>query len=327
MIHAMNTASEKQIKPVCVVTGDEIAAYGFPDDHPFGPDRHKAFVDALDDRNIRDSLIQVPPRQATIEELASFHTQEYIALVEKRSDEGSGFLDTGDTPVFPDMFATSRYVVGSTLAAIEEIMSGRCSRGFVPIAGLHHAGRSHAAGFCVFNDCGVVLEQLKRHYGLARIAYVDIDAHHGDGVFYAFEKDPAIIFADIHEDGAYLYPGTGRPDEAGLGEAEGTKLNIALSPGAGNPEFFEAWEAVEAFLGEFEPEFIVMQCGADSLGGDPITHLRYTEAAHTEAARNLCRIAGRYAQGRILGLGGGGYNLRNLARAWGGVVQAFIEAP
>lgn len=321
----MNTASERQKKPVCVVTGDEIAAYGFPDEHPFGPDRHKAFVDALDGGRIRERITHLSPRLAKIEELASFHTQDYIALVEQRSQEGTGFLDMGDTPVFPNMFESARFVVGSTLAAIDEVMSGRCGRGFVPIGGLHHAGRSHAAGFCVFNDCGVALEQLKRHYGLSRVAYVDIDAHHGDGVFYSFEKDPAIIFADIHEDGSYLYPGTGRVDETGVGEAQGTKLNIPLEPGAGNTEFFEAWETVEAFLGEFEPEFVVMQCGADSLAGDPITHLRYTEAAHTEAARNLCRIADRYAKGRIVGLGGGGYNLRNLARAWSGVVRAFLE--
>ena len=110
-------------------------------------------------------------------------------------------------------------------------MHGECRRAFVPIAGLHHAARDRAAGFCVFNDCGVAIELLKRA-GLKRIAYVDIDAHHGDGVFYAFEDDPAVIFADLHEDGRYLYPGTGMAEEIGKGAARGMKLNVPLPPGA-----------------------------------------------------------------------------------------------
>ena len=166
-------------------------------------------------------------------------------------------------------------------------MSGRARRGFVPIAGLHHAGRAHAAGFCVFNDIGVVIEKLKREHGLVRIAYVDIDAHHGDGVFYAFEDDPAVVFADTHEDGRFLYPGTGAADEIGSGAAAGTKLNLPLPPGAGDAEFRAAWPVIEAHLERHAPEFVLFQCGADSLGGDPITHLGLTEEAHGHAAERL----------------------------------------
>ena len=204
-------------------------------------------------------------------------------------------------------------------------MPGEAARAFVPIAGLHHAGRDHAAGFCVFNDCGVAIEYLRDKHGLQRIAYVDIDAHHGDGVFYGFEDDPDLIFADIHEDGRYLYPGTGAASETGKGRAAGTKLNIPLPPGAGDTEFDEVWPAVMSHLRAARPEFIIMQCGADSLEGDPITHLRFTENAHARAAADLCRLADEQCNGRIVGTGGGGYNRHNLARAWTRVVQAFAE--
>jgi acetoin utilization protein AcuC len=199
------------------------------------------------------------------------------------------------------------------------------ARAFVPIAGLHHAARDGAAGFCVFNDCGVAVEYLRKTYGLQRIAYVDIDAHHGDGVFYGFEEDPDLIFADIHEDGRYLYPGTGHEHETGRGRARGTKLNIPVPPGAGDAEFYRAWERVEAYIDAQAPEFILMQCGADSLEGDPITHLAWTEEAHAHAASRLCRLAEKHCGGRIIGTGGGGYNRRNVARAWTRVVQSFLE--
>jgi acetoin utilization protein AcuC len=133
------------------------------------------------------------------------------------------------------------------------------------------------------------------------------------------------VFADVHEDGRFLYPGTGSADEVGKGAAQSTKLNIPLPPGAGDAEFLAAWPAVLAHLERHRPQFVILQCGADSLAGDPITHLAFTEEAHAHAARTLCAIADRFAGGRILGTGGGGYNRRNLARAWTRVLQAFVE--
>jgi acetoin utilization protein AcuC len=310
----------------CLVAGERIARYAFGDGHPFGPDRHDAFFRELTAAGLDRRVRMLAPRRATRDELLLFHREEYVDLVAARSVTGEGCLDAGDTPAWKGMFEAACDVVGATLVATEALMGGQARRAFVPIAGLHHAGRGHAAGFCVFNDCGVVIEYLKRAHGLERIAYVDIDAHHGDGVFYAFEDDPALAFADLHEDGRFLYPGTGRADEQGEGAARGTKLNIPLPPGAGDREFLAAWPAVVAHLERQRPQFILLQCGADSLAGDPITHLALTEEAHAHAASSLCGIADRFAEGRILGTGGGGYNRRNLARAWTRVVQAFVES-
>lgn len=312
--------------PVVLVAGEKIARYGFPDGHPFGPDRHDAFMRELKSEALDGSVKRLEPRLATREELETFHAPAYVDLVIERSANGQGYLDAGDTPAFRGVYESACSVVGATLTALEAIMAGRTKRAFIPIAGLHHASRSHAAGFCVFNDCGVAAETLRRKYGVKRVAYVDIDAHHGDGVFYSFEEDPDLLFADIHEDGRFLYPGTGAATETGVGAAKGTKLNLPMPPGADDEQFFAAWAKVEAYLEATRPEFILFQCGADSLEGDPITHLRFSENAHAHAATRLCALADDMAQGRVLAMGGGGYNRRNLARAWTRVVRSLVEA-
>jgi acetoin utilization protein AcuC len=312
--------------PVLVYKGKEIAAYGFGDPHPFGTDRHDVFHRELAAAELDPAIRYATPRRASVDELLLFHTPEYIDKVSRLSKEGRGYLDEGDTPALPGIFDAASDVVGTTLAAVDAVMEGEARRAFVPIAGLHHAARDRAAGFCVFNDCGVAAEYLRHRHGLARVAYVDIDAHHGDGVFYGFVDDPDLIFADIHEDGRYLYPGTGAAEETGTGRARGTKLNVPLAPGADDAEFRMAWRQVEAHLDAAEPDFIIFQCGADSLEGDPITHLCYTEQAHADAAATLCRLADKHCEGRLIGTGGGGYNRQNIARAWTRVVQAFVEA-
>jgi acetoin utilization protein AcuC len=309
---------------LAVVVGERLARYGFGDGHPFGPDRHGAFLREFEARGLHRRSQLLEPRDATEEEILSFHTPTYVSLVRERSATGQGFLDAGDTPAFRGVYEAAACVVGASLNAANAIMTGQSRRGFVPIAGLHHAGRDHAAGFCVFNDIGVVIELLRKRHGLTRIAYVDIDAHHGDGVFYAFEDDANVIFADIHEDGRYLYPGTGRADEIGKGAAAGTKLNLPVPPGANDEIFDVVWPKVLEHLSAHDPQFIILQCGADSLEGDPITHLRFSAAAHGRAASDLAALADRIGHGRVLGLGGGGYNRANLAQAWNAVVEGLL---
>ncbi len=303
--------------------GPEIAAYGFPGGHPFGPDRHDAFAATLDASAARPKLRIVSAPPASRDELLSFHTPGYVDRVEALSAAGRGFLDQGDTPAWPGVYEAAANVVGGTLAALDAIFAGPLVRAFIPIGGLHHARPDCAAGFCVFNDCGVAIAMARKRYGVERVAYVDIDAHHGDGVFYAFESDPDLIFADIHEDGRFLYPGTGRRDETGLGPAAGTKLNLPLPPGAGDREFRDAWAEVEAFVAAAKPELILLQCGADSLAGDPITHLAFTADSHAYAAERLRVLADATAGGRLLAMGGGGYNRDNLAEAWTRVVESL----
>ena len=311
---------------VVVVKDAATAAYGFGAGHPFGNDRHDAFHLELAASGVADQVDFATARVATREELLRFHTERYIDFVEQSCQTGVATLDGGDTPAFAGLYEAAASVVGATLEMVDMLMSGAAHRAFVPIGGLHHAGRDHTAGFCVFNDCGIAAETLRSHYGLRRIAYVDIDAHHGDGMFYAFEDDPDLLIADIHEDGRALYPGTGHARETGQGAAVGTKLNIPLRPRMGDEKFLQVWEQVEAFLEDAKPEFILFQCGADSIGGDPIAHLQFTPVAHAHAARRLCALADKYCEGRILGMGGGGYNRINLAQGWTAVVAEFVAA-
>lgn len=311
--------------PICVYIGDELAKYSFGEDHPFGPQRHAAFVDEFNRQGLNEQVDLRVPVVGSEQLLTLFHTPEYLIRVKGMSATGVGYLDGGDTPAFLGVYEIAMGVVGTTLDAVSQVMLKNYKRAFIPIAGLHHARRDSAAGFCVFNDCGVAIEFLRREYGINKVAYVDIDAHHGDGVFYSFDDDPDLCFVDMHEDGRYLYPGTGAIEETGRGTAQGTKLNIPMPMGANDEFFLKVWEKAEAFIRKAEPEFILFQCGADSINGDPITHMQYSEKAHAHAAIRLCQLADEHCEGRIVAMGGGGYNLDNLARGWTAVVKSFVE--
>lgn len=309
---------------VCVYAGEALARYSFGEDHPFGPLRYGAFFDEFLKRGLDRKTLICKPVIADQQAIERFHTHDYVEKVKAFSELGQGYLDNGDTPAFIGVYEASATVVGSTLAALDKIMSGECQRAFVPIAGLHHARRDTAAGFCVFNDCGIAIETLLQQYELSRIAYVDIDAHHGDGVLYGFNDDPRVFIVDLHEDGHFLYPGTGFANETGKGAATGTKLNIPMPVGADDAQLTTAWQQAETFLRKAQPEIILLQCGADSLAGDPITHMAYSEQSHATVTKQLSRIADEFCEGRILAMGGGGYNLNNLAKAWCAVIEALV---
>jgi len=306
--------------------GEELLRYAFPDPHKFNKRRLTSFWEAVQTLGLleRKEIRVMKPVLASEELLELFHTREYIDFVKRMSEIGSGLLDYGDTPAFKGVFEAASYVVGSVVDAVDKVMSGEVEHCFIPVAGLHHARRGGAAGFCVFNDIGVAITYVKKKYGLSRILYVDIDAHHGDGVFYEFYDDPMVWIADIHEDGRYLYPGTGFREEDGSPRAPNTKLNIPLLPGSTDKEFFEAFREVEEFARKVEPEIIFFQCGADGLEGDPITHLRYTDKAHRQAAEVLHEIAHSFCRGRVIATGGGGYDEKNIAAAWCAVLMALL---
>lgn len=344
---------------VAVMYGRELARYGFADAHPFGSDRLDAFwsrftATMLNNNNNNSSsnrsngsnyassssssnssisndynsssIIIEKPLLIDEQILLEFHTREYVEFVKRASQFGIGYLDYGDTPAYKGVFDAACYVVGTTVRALDMVLTGRVEHAFNPIGGLHHARRGSAGGFCVFNDIGIAVMLARKVYGLKRIAYVDIDAHHGDGVYYEFEDDPLLFIADIHEDGRYLYPGTGFEYEDGKGEAKGTKLNIPLKPYSTSKEFMDAFKSVERFVEDSKPELIIMQCGADGIAGDPLTHLRYRSDVHYYATSVLHRIAHEQCNGRIIALGGGGYNRDNLANAWVNVVRALLSS-
>ncbi|MEM2760314.1 MAG: acetoin utilization protein AcuC [Nitrososphaerales archaeon] len=310
---------------IAVIYGDALAKYSFGGSHPWGSDRLYSFWSKFQNEGLDRSrnIVIAEPVMADEDTLLSFHSKAYIEFVKKASLLGEGFLDYGDTPAFKGVFEAASYVVGSTLRALDMIMKKNVDHAFNPIGGLHHARREFAGGFCVFNDIGVAITVARNKYNMKRIAYVDIDAHHGDGVFYEFNSDPDVFIVDVHEDGKYLYPGTGFEYETGEGDAKGTKLNLSVKPFANDNDFIDAFLRAEKFVDSAKPELIILQCGGDSIKGDPITHLNFSENAHKYATSVLHKLAHKHCDGRILALGGGGYNRNNIATAWTEVVKAL----
>ncbi len=310
---------------VGVSFGDESNLYSFPDGHPLNNSRTTLFASSLmsyvESRNTNTSITH--PAMAKEEDVTLFHEKEYVEFVRASSKRGGGYLDYGDTPSFKGVYEASLYTVGSTLEGLRMVMQGKVSHFFNPIGGLHHARRDRAGGFCVFNDAACAIEKALRDYRLKNVAYVDIDAHHGDGVYYGFESNKHVIIGDTHEDGRFLYPGTGGASETGEAEAKGTKLNFPLRPGSGDGEFIEAFDKIVNFVRGFKPEFIFLQCGADGLAGDPLTHLQYSSKAHAHATSKLHTLAHEICEGRILAMGGGGYNPRNVESAWMAVTKGL----
>jgi acetoin utilization protein AcuC len=300
--------------------GQQSLLYSFPAGNPMNASRLTEFAEFVEGGRGRAFTV-VDPVSASERDLLTFHTREFVDRVKAASATGKGELGSEDTPAFQGMYEASLYPVGSTLKGLDLLMEGEFDHFFNPVGGLHHSAPDEARGFCVFNDSVIAMSKALNGYKLRSIAYVDIDAHHGDGVYYEFEADPRVIIGDVHEHGRFLYPGTGDDSETGKGFAVGTKLNVGLPPGSGDKEFFQAFDRVEELVRSARPDMIFFQCGADGLSGDPITDLNYTAAVHAYAAKKLHRIAHELCGGRILAMGGGGYSPENVALAWEGVVN------
>ncbi|MCX7661827.1 MAG: acetoin utilization protein AcuC, partial [Candidatus Omnitrophica bacterium] len=233
-----------------------------------------------------------------------------------------GYLDYGDTPAFRGVFEAGKIIVGATLSCIDKIVRENIPA-FSPVGGLHHAFKDRASGFCVFNDICVGINYLRKKYNLRKILYFDIDAHHGDGVYYSFIDDPEVYIVDFHQRG--IFPGTGDFTEKGKDKAYGTKLNIPLDYSADNTVFFREFTRVEEFLKDKNFDFIIFQAGCDSLAGDPLTFLSLTEETHKKTTKFLKDLANKKTNSRFLILGGGGYSLENIKRAWVSIVEELLK--
>jgi len=310
---------------LAVAYGEELLSYDFGEGHPMRSERVEVFF-----RRIREAGLlgdpkvkAIRPRAATLEELLLFHRPSYVRRVREQSETGVGLLDDEDTPAFKGVFEAASYVVGTTLECLKESLSGGIYA-FNPMGGLHHARRDRAAGFCVFNDVCVAIEYSRKRAGLRRILYVDLDAHHGDGVMYEYYHDKDVRILDFHEDGRHLYPGTGFEHETGGSGAEGSKFNVVLQPGSTDRQFRDGLARAARFLSESDPELVILQAGADCMAGDPIADLSLSEGAHRLATRVLREIADQCAGGRLIALGGGGYNPTNTSSAWLSVLNALL---
>ncbi|MBI5328440.1 MAG: acetoin utilization protein AcuC [Deltaproteobacteria bacterium] len=297
---------------------DEFGKYSYGSSHPMMPVRLIITYELIKSYgllNTPDTRL-IDARKATEAELLCFHTKEYIKTL-KQADSGdmpeNGWrhgLGFGDNPVFKGVYAWSLYSAGASLQAAELVSSGKTDIAFNICGGLHHAMADKASGFCYLNDAVLAIKYLLTRG--KRIAYVDIDAHHGDGVQAAFYDTDRVLTISLHESGHYLFPGTGFPNEAGVGKGKGYSVNLPLPPEADDVVFTKSFkDIVPLFIDRFKPDIIVTQLGVDTFRTDPITHLNLTTNGF-EILINYFKSCGL----PWIALGGGGYNLDNVARAW-----------
>lgn len=324
-----------------------LAEYRLSDSHPLRPERFVLafelmrawglFCEPTDERPVCDRTgcaTLVTAELASTEDLARVHDEAYIGAVRAAGADpddwrGAFGIGAGDTPAFAEMHEASARVVGETIRALDDVVAGRCTRAFGPAGGLHHAHRDHAAGFCVYNDPAVAIARALAADPTLRVAYIDVDAHHGDGVQEAFYKSPHVLTISLHESGRYLFPGTGRTVEIGEGPGEGFAVNMPMAPGATDAVYARAIEGVVVpAVRAFRPSVIVAGLGADTHLADPLTHLSTTVEGQYRTAVRLTKLADEVCRGRIVAIGGGGYDsFSAVPRAWACVLAALLGVP
>jgi acetoin utilization protein AcuC len=316
-----------------LVFGPRSTTYDFGPTHPLTPRRFGPGIDLLRALGASPSLAPEPARD---EALLACHTAAYVNAVRRFSEPdiepwaGSSVgIGPGDDPPFVGMHDAAASVADGSIRAMDAILRGEVEHAFHPGGGLHHAMPARASGFCIYNDPALAIARARA--ARFRVLYVDLDVHHGDGVEAIHAADPGVLTLSIHESGRYLFPGTGFAWDLGEDDAAGTVVNVPLEPGTGE----QSWlAAVDALLPElaasFAPDVIVSQHGCDTHATDPLAHLNVTTTAMGRAARLIDRVAHRFAGGRWLATGGGGYGVyRVVPRAWSHVwlAAAHREAP
>lgn len=321
--------------PTTVVWDSAMTAYNFGHSHPMAPERME--LTARLSRSLGlldlDHVTVAAPEIATDAELAAVHSEDYIDAVRRVSadpatpDEKRG-LGTEDDPAFAGMHEASARLAGGSLLAAGAILDGSAVRAVNFGGGMHHASRERASGFCIYNDAALAIQRLLDG-GVQRVAYIDVDAHHGDGTQSIFWDDPRVLTISLHETGLTLFPGTGFANEIGGPNAQGSAVNVALPAGTGDAGWLRAFHAVvPQLVGAFEPEVIVSQHGCDSHKLDPLTHLNISVDGQREAASAVAGLAARYCENRWIATGGGGYNVITVVpRSWSHLVAIAAGRP
>jgi acetoin utilization protein AcuC len=316
--------------PVSVVWADELAAYDFGPDHPLAPVRVELTISLARAMGVLDlpNVTVIPPEAVDDELLRLVHDSDYIDAVKAERSSNRFGLGTSDVPVFDGMHEASARVVGATVAAARAVFEGQAIHAVNVAGGLHHAMPSNASGFCVYNDPAIAIAWLLEQ-GVQRIAYVDIDVHHGDGVQAVFYNDPRVLTISLHQSGRTLFPGTGFPDESGGPKAEGYAVNVALPPGTDDAGWLRAFHAVvPPLLRSFEPEYLVSQHGCDSHRLDPLAQLALSVDGQRAAHAALHELAHETAGGRWIATGGGGYALAEVVpRTWTHLLAIAAGSP
>lgn len=286
------------------------------DGHPERPSRLEALRSQFKKDGRFDTAPKIEPRAATDDEICLVHTPPYVATAIAEIETGATTLSTGDTHVGgPDSLKAARRAAGGALNAVDSLIAGAHRTAFCAVRPPgHHATPSRGMGFCVFNSIAIAARYAQKKHGLAKVAIVDWDVHHGNGTQDAFYDDPSVFFFSSHQ--SPWYPGTGRASETGHAKGLGTTMNRPLPAGTGIREIRAVFtDDLLPALDSFKPELVLLSAGFDSRLGDPLGQFTLEDQDFAELTTLLREIAGRHAHGRLLSLLEGGYNLRGLASA------------
>jgi len=311
--------------------------YDFGRDHPLRPLRLKLTYDLMEKLNLLENprLEILEPRLASKAELERVHSKKYINIIKTLSDNPDDRsispylygLGPGDNPIFKGMYEASALISGGTIIAADKVWRDDDIKvAFNPMGGLHHAMREKASGFCIFNDIAVGIKHLKTLNKEIRIAYLDIDCHHGDGVQWLFYDDPNVLTISYHQDGRYLFPGTGFVSERGEGKGKGYSINFPLIPGTNNKSFLKLFrKTAPKLLEAYSPDLLITQLGVDTYYDDPLTQMGFSLSVYKDIAQTMKTSAREYCQNKWLALGGGGYLMTVVPRAWTLALQVMLD--
>ncbi len=323
---------------VAMVWDDRLVGYDLGPEHPLAPVRVELTVELIRGIGLPDlaHVDVVRPGDFDEAELLRLHRPSYVEAVRRLSAYPDGLggdhvtygLGPGDTPAFAGMHETSMLVNAATKEAARLVWEGDAVHAFNPAGGLHHAMPDRAAGFCVYNDPALAIDWLLEH-GAERVAYIDVDVHHGDGVEAMFVDDPRVLTVSLHESPRYLFPGTGRSEDIGGHAARGSAANLPLLPGTTGDVWMRAFEhGAVPLVRAFRPDVIVSQLGCDTHLCDPLAHLALLVDDHAAIAARIHQLAHELCDGRWVATGGGGYRLVDVVpRAWTAAFAEMVGEP
>lgn len=313
-----------------LIYSDDFRNYDFGPSHPLRPIRFRVAYELIRAYGIigNERIIEKEPRAVSEEDILLVHARDYVEHVKNMSASGAieeepGFnffspygIGPGDNPPFKGMYGASAIHIGATLQACDHVAKNG-GHAYSLGGGFHHALRDRASGFCIFNDIAIGIEHLRKKHGIGKVMYIDIDCHHGDGVQWLFYSEPDVLTVSLHESGRYLFPGTGFISEIGEGKGEGFSINVPFPMYTSDRPYLYAFEEVVPPLAEaFEPEIIIGQGGVDTHFSDPLTHLMLTTNVYRTLGMRFHELAHRCAGGRLIIVGGGGYDCTLVPRAW-----------
>ncbi|MGD8254372.1 MAG: histone deacetylase [Syntrophobacterales bacterium] len=294
--------------------------------HPERPQRLTAIIDSLEAAGLLNKLLQIEPAPAKRSVLELCHKSYYIDEFKSAVEDSEPFLNTPECVLSPATFEVALCAVGGVLKGIDKVIEGTVRNCFCAVRPPgHHAGSYQAMGFCFFNNVAIAAKYLQKQHAMERIVVIDWDVHHGNGTQYMFDKDPTIYFVSFHQDPSSSYPGTGKGSETGHLQGKGFTQNFPMPVGAGEKEYRKALEEVEQSMEKFRPQFVLISAGFDAHIEDPQAHLNLTAQGYEELTRRIKGIAEVHAEGRLVSVLEGGYDLKALAESVERHIRVLLE--